>query len=225
MTKNNKSISLTLDLTVNIEGKDQCVILAIEYHPSVKNYYYINAITETGFDLCNSNYGYFNYCCPRLNTRLHSEKSIANDMLFILDCLADSIRNIANDIILSGREVEVTISGTECYAPIPEARFFPASNIRSKQSGSVLSWYEHNVFSQGKLMVSVYRQTDGQLRFEADEKQLYDLGKLQFLYGSVAFKESKLAFFFYNECRRLLGIPVTGDASRMSGLMDIGRTE
>lgn len=43
--------------------------------------------------------------------------------------------------------------------------------------------------------------------------------KLRTLHNSERFQNSGYAFFFYNEVRRLLGHPIKGELSRMSGLM------
>lgn len=216
-------IGLTQDILVNIEGREQTVTLAIEYHPNLKHYY-LDAVTETGFDLCNSSYGYLKGYQNR-NGRLRTDLSILDEMFNILEAYTTSIRNMAADIILTSRTTKATISGTDVYTKIAGMPITSAANIHSKQSSEVLSWYEHNVYKQGDIEVEVYRTKEGQLRLRADENALYDMDKLRALYHSEAFQMSKLAFFCYNECRRILGIPVMGDPKRMSGLFQIGVQE
>ncbi len=219
-------LSITTDLLVEIEGREQVVVLAVEYACCARiPHYFVEAITETGFNLCNSSYGYLKYSVPMGNTRLRSETSIANDMLHVLESYARCIQNLAPEIVLSGRHVRARISGTDLYTDVRGLEFTKASNVRSSQSGQVLSWYEHDVFKQGEINVSVYRQTDGQLRFEASEYALYDLPKLRALVEGERFRNSNFAFFFYNEARRLLGMPVKGDPKRMSGFMPSDRSE
>jgi hypothetical protein len=223
MSNQLREFSIVYDASFRIEGKQHQVSLSVSYHPKARCYW-IDAITETGFDLCSDN-GYFKSTIELQRTKLRSEASIALVMLGILDSLAEQIRAMQSDIILTSRKASVTIRGVDAYSNIRNALFFSAANIQSKQSGQVLSWYEHDVFKQGELVVEAYRTNEGQLRFRADERDLYDLTKLKRLHDSDAFQSSKFAFFFYNECRRLLGIPVTGDAKRMSGLFDSGRAE
>jgi hypothetical protein len=214
-------LNMTMDIEACIEGRLQTVILSVEYTPhSRAPYYWLSALTETGFDLCNISYGYFKGSVNMLNTRLRSKKSITNDMLGVLDSLARSVQGIADGIILSERTVTGSINGTEIYLRgVEGVPFTSAANIQSVQSGQVLSWYAHDVFRQGTIELTAYRNAEGQLRFKADETMLYDTDKLRALVESEAFKSSKYAFFLYNECRRLLGMPVQGDPARMSGLM------
>ncbi len=215
----NTLISITQDITANIENKLQRVSVSVEYHPETKRVYFISAVTECGFELCNEHTGYFKDFIKRINSNLRSEKSIANDMLDILDSLVKGVQDIASSIILTERVVSGSISGTEVYINgVTGVPFMPASNIHSKQSGHVLSWYKHDVFNQGTIELTVFRNSEGRVDFKADENALYDKVKLQALHDSDAFQNSKFAFFKYNECRRLLGIPVQGDPARMSGL-------
>lgn len=222
----NNLITITQDVQVNIENRIQTVSVSVECHPKMDQSYFLSAVTECGFELCGGNQGYFKYHAKRTNPRLRSEKSIANDMLATLDSLILGIQDIASGIILTERVVKGSIHGTEVYINgVVGVPFMPASNIHSKQSGQALSWYTHDVFTQGTIELTVFRNSDGYLRFKADENALYDKAKLQELHDSDAFQNSKLAFFFYNECRRLLGIPVMGEPARMSGLFAQGIQE
>lgn len=212
-------LGVTQDVLVNIENRLQLVTVVVEYYIGARTpEYWVSAITETGFDLCNHSYGYFKGNVAR-NTRLRSEKSIVIEMIDVLDVFVNAIENLASEILLTSKQTVVKIEGTDVYSSINGARFFNAACIRSKQSGQVISWYEHNVFTQGQLEIEVTRNKDGQLQFSADENKLYDLIKLRELHDSKDFQNSKYAFMFYNEVRRLLGIPVKGHPERMSGLM------
>lgn len=210
-----KVFGVTQDAVFTIENKQHNVTVSVEYFPK-GDIYFVSAETETGFDLTNSSYGYLKYDAKR-NTRLRSEQSIANEMIVVLDSYVVAIEKMQADIILTSKIDTVSISGnTACGTSLI---LFPAANIHSKQSGEVISWYEHDVYNQGKLEVELIRTKEGQLRVYADENKLYDKVELRKLYESKDFQESKFAFFFYNEVRRLLGVKVTGHPKRMSGLM------
>jgi hypothetical protein len=217
--------SVVQEVEFNIEGRTQTVQLAIDYTYGITDYYWVSAITETGFDLCTHSYGYFKSDVQVRNTRLRSEASIVADMVSVLDDYIYGIQSIEQDIILTEKSLDAKISDTECFIFKSDVHFFPASNIHGAQSGLCLSWHEHDVFNQGPIVVTAYRTKEGQLLFKADESALYDLSKLKQLMERDAFKSSKLAFFNYNECRRLMGMPVDGDPKRMSGLMPSDRTE
>lgn len=212
-------LGVTQDVLVNIENRLQLVTVVVEFYNAARiSEYFVSAITETGFDLCNSSHGYFKYHVLR-NNKLRAEKSIVNNMIDVLDSYVASIESNANEFILTSKQTVVNIRGTNAYGSISDARFFSAACIRSKQSDQVISWYDHDVFTQGQLEIEVTRNKDGQLQFSADENKLYDLIKLRELHDSKDFQNSKYAFMFYNEVRRLLGIPVKGHPERMSGLM------
>ncbi len=222
-----KSIVLTSDELFTIEDKPHVVTLSVEYNEHARiNYYWVSAVTETGLDLCNiPGFSYLKYTTPR-NTRLRSEKSIVTEMYSILERYADAVRSIQDGIVLTERKVTVNISGTDAYGSgIYGLEFFSAASIYSDKSEQVISWYEHDVYNQGPLEVTVFRNKDGYLRVKADETKLYNTEKLQMLYNSERFQKSELAFFFYNEVRRLLGIPFSGHPSRMSGLFQTGVQE
>lgn len=51
-----------------------------------------------------------------------------------------------------------------------------------------------------------------------------DADALRILANSSDFRNEKYAFFFYNEVRRLLGMPIKGNAKQMSGLLPAGET-
>lgn len=214
----NQILSVIEEVQFAIEGKFQSVRISVEYYNSKHGYYFVSAETETGFDLCDPSQGYFKYDVKR-NTGLRTETSIVNEMYEVLQRYIKEIRGIQDKIILTSRTQVVEIRGTECYSSILGSRFFSAGIIHSKQSDESISWYEHDVYKQGELEVNVSRNKEGQLRFHADENALYDFDKLRKLYESEAFQNSKYAFFFYNEVRRLLGMPPKGDPKRMSGLM------
>lgn len=214
-----KFLGVTTEYKFNIEGKAHTVTLSVEFNYKAKlEYYFVSAITETGFDLCQDSYGYFKGYVSR-NCKLRSEASIVHEMAGIIDSYINAIKQIEHKIIVTTKTISANISGNTCYAWVLGSEFFDACNIYSKESDMVLSWYSHDVFKQGKLEVEAYRTESGQLKFRASEKDLYDLDKLNTVYNSDAFQNSKFAFFNYNECRRLLGLKVTGNPKRMSGLM------
>ena len=209
-------ISVTEACAFQIEGKRHMVDVSVECHPIIKTHYYLSAVTETGWDLCSAS-GYFKDFIDR-NSRIKSEASILAEMVEILDRLKTGIAKIAGDIILTEKVVKARISGGTCYTELSVLRFFDVCNICSMQSGETLSWFNYDVFMSGGIDVVLYRTTDGALKIKADENVLYDKTKLLSLYNSESFQASKLAFFKYNELRRLLGIPFAGHPARMSGL-------
>jgi hypothetical protein len=211
------NINLIKEFQCTIEGREHTINLTVEYDKRQSTFLYVSAIADTGFNLCGHD-AYFKDYIP-MNSKVRAEKSIANHMLDVLDNFETSIREHTDGIVLAHKSIKVNINGTEVYgSPLLGMPFFSACNIKSAKSGECVSWYEHNIFKQGDIQLEVYRQTNGQLRIEAKEEELYDFTKLRALYDSESFQKSKFAFFFYNEVRRLLGMPINGDLKRMSGL-------
>jgi hypothetical protein len=209
-----KELTLSRTTEVLIENKLQPVVLTIEGYTD-NAWYYVQAITSTGFNLCTNSYGYFKYNTSR-NTRLRSAKSIEREMNSILDRYEASIRSIADRIILTSRTIAGKISGSDFYGPNTD-HWFNVNNIHSMQSRQSVSWYHHDIFNQGEIEVFVERNKEGQLRYYADEKKLYNQDKLNQLFKSDAYSKRNFAFFFYDELARLVGAPYN-DTRAMSGL-------
>lgn len=209
------NMNTTKEIKVMIENRLQTVIIAVD-DDRRGNHYYVECITETGFDLCNQQYGYFKAYYP-MNTRLRSESSKQNEVNELVEAFETAIQVQAPNILLTATEVVIKVSGTKFYSDNRNIQFGECMNIKSKQSGLSISWYEHDVYNQGELTILLYRKTDGQLAMEADENQLYSTEKVKALVESDNFKNKKYAFFCYNEALRLAGISNLIDGS-MSGL-------
>jgi len=109
---------------------------------------------------------------------------------------------------------------------IQSGYFIDIKNIKSIESGQVISWYHHNVFNYGKkidVYVDIDESGDGHHAFYAAENDLYNFKALQALSQKDDFKNEKYSFFFYDEVKRLLKQP-HNDVKNMSGLFQKGTT-
>jgi len=203
MKKSIKNLSITEDVIYIIEGKAQIVTMSIEFHPKVREYYWVDALTETGFNLCDSNYGYYK-CAYKIQNVKRSERTIIEDMYDVLQNYINCIHQDAKTIILTKCILTAFISSNTCYVDKLSRFIFSASNIHSKQTGLVVSWHEHDIFKEGNIELEARRNRDGQLQFFANESTLYDLNKLKRLQNTEAFQTSKYAFMCYDEVNRLI---------------------
>lgn len=211
-------MEFTTTLTREIDGKEHVFKIKLESYPDITKYWFVSIETDFKLNLCDPSYGFFKSTLER-NTRLRALKSIKADALGILGRITQAVKDL--DLIID-REIEVNISGKDFYYSNSDVmRFNAASNIFSKQSNKVISWYDHDVFKQGLLKVHAKRDEDGHLRLYADETQLYDLDKLKALRDSDRFTAKQFAFFNYNEVLRLLG-EVNTSTDEMSGLFARG---
>jgi hypothetical protein len=201
----NKTITIT-----ELNGRAQQVKLTLE---QLGDRYFIEAITETGFNLTDLHHGYYKHLIER-NTKLRSAKSIKAEQESILESFAAAMVSNKSMIIT---ETQVTVEIRSRDYIYFHGQIFDLVNVRSAQSGQGISWYYHDVYKAGPLTLTLKRSSDGQLQAFADETQLYDLEKLKALAESKTFIERGFAFFFYDEVNRLLGREYSNPKS-MSGL-------
>lgn len=218
------NLIVQLDTTARIQGTDQTVSVTVERFESGR--LFLHAITETGFDLCSHDYGYLKRTVQG-NTRLRSESSMLTEMIQVADDMAKTIKRIEGTILLTTQTLQAKISGTKVFTGLASASvdYFDVCNIHSIESDATISWYAHDVYNQGPIELVFYRDDNGAPRFKATDAALYDLNKLKELHDGAAFQNSEYAFFFYNEVRRLLGMPIKGHAKRMSGFGPSERQE
>lgn len=178
--------------------------------------WFIDAITETGYNLSGPSYGLIRYVADA-NKRLKALSSIEQEGNDLLDSLVAAIKISAIKTINKRLIVSHKLSSNE-YQFIKGIQF-PTHCIKSKQSGLCISWHKHDVYSDNvTLDIEFIRLESDQLQASADENLLYNKDKLLDLADSIQFKEQKFSFFFYNEVERLLDRPINGSPKSMSGL-------
>jgi len=206
-------------IQLTIETKKQSVELSIKPCPNGK-YYWIDAITETGFSLCSDHWQddrYLKTTQPK-NTQLRSPKSIKAEMESVLSAYESKFKEIQNEIILTETTIEARMNGGETLCGPPGHWSIHAPSIKSLQSNECLSWHYHDVFKDsGTITLTVRRNSKGYLRYYANENDLYCAEKLKRLASKDGVKNKNYSFFFYEELNRLVGRP-HGNTKAMSGL-------
>lgn len=216
------SIKVTKTIKVFIENKTRTIDLSAEVFGKSKNRNAsIDAIVRgVNFNLCNIHHGYIK-SMVEFNPRLRAKKSIEKKLGNILKDLENYILDNKDAFLLEKKTVKAKPFSRSEYMLLDEAVpiFVRKCNFRSSQSGETISWYVHDVYREDleEFTVTVVRGESGQLKFFADEKDLYDQGKLRELVESEKFKSREYPFFFYQEALRLVG-KSHGELKEMSGL-------
>jgi len=182
---------------------------------------YVSAIMPNGFNLCHLHHGSF---LGRFNANplLKSDKSRLKELSEILETIKEAIEISQKVFIDYGETVNIdagNMSDSVLLRNIACTTFVNLHNIKSLDSGVGLSWYNHPVYTKNKTIpVTITRNEQyGNLELKAYDKDLYDLEALKTLTETRSFKEEKLAFFDYEEAKRLLGMEYSAIGNK-SGL-------
>lgn len=179
----------------------------------------VSAVMPNGFDLANIHHGLIKRHFDG-NPRLRTEASKNREITTLMDGIESHLKSIKGAVLDIGDslDIQVNLTSKDAYIRGIEGVFsLSPNNIKSKTSGVSISWYHHDVYNTGDISVTVTRIESGQLEFTASDGDLYDQTKINQLVESENFKNKKLAFFFYEEAKRLAGLK-HGQVESMSGL-------
>lgn len=176
-------------------------------------------VKETGMSLTNVHYGLLKNWV-KANKRPKASKSIKQELKHVIQDIIETLEDNSRRYFIKEYSFEgkTSFGHNDLVFGIPTGPVHLAS-VKSLNSGECVSWHHHDIFRENApITLHFSRKKDGQPQVHADETELYDFDKLQALADSNDFKEQKFSFFFYNEVKRLLGIPFEDKANAMSGM-------